>query len=92
MLIMCVPALSSLCKGYCEELRALFNQTGTVSLMHETLLHTERVMSGRNRDGYQNSQFGLMDAILNKNLEFKSKREEGSVILACKEDVRLEII
>lgn len=32
------PAASSKTEGYCEELRDYFNQTETVSLMHETLL------------------------------------------------------
>jgi len=81
------PALSSQCEGYCVELQKLFNQTDTVSLFHETLLHPDRVMSGCNKDDYLNSQFGLMDAILDEKLGFKPKREEGDVILARKEDI-----
>lgn len=78
------PALSSQCEGYCEELRGLFNQTETVSIFHETLIHPDRVMSGCSNDDYLNSQFGLMDAILDEKLGFKPKREEGDVLLASK--------
>lgn len=78
------PALSSKCEGYCEDLRKLFHQTDTVSLFHETLLRPDRVMNGCSGDVYLNSQFGLMDAILDEKLGFKPKREEGEVILASK--------
>lgn len=77
------PALSSKCDGYCEELRKIFHQTDTVSLFHETLLRPDRVMSGCSGDDYLNSQFGLMDAILDEKLGFEPKRIEGELLL-CK--------
>ena len=79
------PALSSECDGYCEELRSVLSQTETVSLLQETLLRPDRIMSGCNKDIYLNSQFGLMDAILDEKLGIPPKREEGDVILASKE-------
>lgn len=80
-----VPALSSECDGYCEELRSVLSQTETVSLLQETLLRPERIMCGCNKDFYLNSQFGLMDAILDEKLGIPPKRNEGVVILASKE-------
>ncbi len=78
------PALSSKCDGYCEELRSAFSQSETVSLLQETLLRPDRIMSGCNKDLYLNSQFGLMDAILDEKLGIVPKRIEGDVILASK--------
>lgn len=76
------PAASSKTDGYSDELRKLFNQTDTVSLMHESLLHPDRLLSGMGPDIYLRSQFGLMDAILDVKLGYKPKREEGDIILA----------
>ena len=86
------PALSSQCEGYCEELRKLFNQTETVSLLQETLLHPDRVMSGCNKDDYLNSQFGLMDAILDEKLGFKPKREEADLAKIRNDDIEEEVV
>ena len=80
------PALSSKCDGYCEELRKMFHQTDTVSLFHETLLRPDRVMSGCSGDDYLNSQFGLMDAILDEKLGFEPKRIEGELLLCKKRE------
>lgn len=76
------PAVSSKTDGYSDELRKLFFQTDTVSLLHESLLHPERLLSGMGPDMYLRSQFGLMDAILDEKLGYKPKREEGDIILA----------
>lgn len=78
------PATSSKNEGYSEELRAVFNQTETVSLMHETLLNPERLMTCGSKDCYLISQFGLMDAILDEKLGFKPKRDDGALLLVRK--------
>lgn len=75
------PAASSKSDGYSDELRKIFNQTDTVSLMHETLLKPERLMNTSSEDCYLVSQFGLMDAILDEKLGFTPKREEGELVL-----------
>lgn len=79
------PAASSKSDGYNEVLQALFVQTETVSLMHETLLNADLLMGAIGNDAYLKSQFGLMDAILDKKMGYKPKREEGSVVLFRKE-------
>lgn len=81
------PAASSKSEGYCEELRDYFNQTETVSLMHETLLKPERLLNTCSDDCYIVSQFGLMDAILDEKLGFTPKREEGELLLMGKGNV-----
>ena len=78
------PATSSKNEGYSEELRNLFNQTETVSLMHETLLNPERLMTCGSKDCYLISQFGLMDAILDEKLGFTPKRDEGALLMVRK--------
>lgn len=79
------PAASSKSVGYSDELRKVFNQTETVSLLHETILDPGRLINSSSRDIYLSSQFGLMDAILDEKLGFNSKRDEGVVLLAKKE-------
>lgn len=74
------PAASSKDEGYSEELKKLFNQTDTISPMHETLLNPARLMSAFGVDSYLKSQFGLVDAILDEKLGFTPKREEGDLI------------
>ena len=81
------PAASSMCEGYNEELKAMFNQTETVSLMHETLLDTAQLMGAIGTDVYLKSQFGKMDAILDKKLGFTPKREEGELVYFRPSDV-----
>lgn len=78
------PAASSRNEGYNEDLKDLFIQTETVSLMHETLLDSERLLTAIGEDAYYKSQFGLMDAILDEKLGFTPKREEGEVLLVSK--------
>ena len=78
------PAASSKSEGYCEELRYYFNQTETVSLLHETILNPERLMNSSSRDVYLSSQFGLIDAILNEKLGLDPKREEGELVIFSK--------
>lgn len=78
------PAALSKSEGYNDVLRDIFNQTETVSLMHETLLKPELLINTSSEDRYLISQFGLMDAILDKKLEFTPKREIGELLLLGK--------
>ena len=78
------PAASSKSEGYNDDLRKFFNQTETVSLLHETILTPERLMNSGSSDVYLSSQFGLMDAILDEKLGFTPKRDEGELLLARK--------
>lgn len=78
------PAASSKSEGYSDDLRKVFNQTETVSLLHETILNPERLMSSGSRDIYLSSQFGLIDAILDEKLGFTPKRDEGVLLLVGK--------
>lgn len=78
------PAASSKSEGYSDELRRIFNQTETVSLLHETILNPERLMNSSSRDVYLSSQFGLIDAILNEKLGLDPKREEGELVIFSK--------
>ena len=78
------PAASSKSEGYSDDLRKVFNQTETVSLLHETILNPERLMNSGSSDIYLSSQFGLMDAILDEKLGFTPKRDEGELLLVRK--------
>jgi hypothetical protein len=78
------PAASSKDEGYSEELKKIFHQTETISLMHETLLRPGRIMSACSGDIYLDSQFGLVDAILDEYLGLTPKRREGDLIFASK--------
>ena len=69
------PAASSKSEGYNDDLRKFFNQTETVSLLHETILNPGRLMNSSSKDNYLSSQFGLMDSILDEKLGFIPKRE-----------------
>lgn len=74
------PAASSKTDGYNEELHGYLKQTETVSLIHETLLDMTSLMGAIGTDAYLKSQFGLMDAILDKKLGLKPKRQEGELV------------
>ena len=79
------PAASSKSEGYSDDLRKVFNQTETVSLLHEMILKPERLMNSGSKDIYLSSQFGLIDAILDEKLGFDPKRKEGALFLVKKE-------
>ena len=79
------PAASSKSEGYSDVLRKIFNQTETISLLHETILNPERQMISRSGDVYLSSQFGLIDAVLDEKLGFKPKRDEGELFILRKE-------
>ena len=79
------PAASSKSEGYSDDLRKVFNQTETISLLHETILNPERQMISRSGDVYLSSQFGLIDAVLDEKLGFKPKRDEGELFILRKE-------
>lgn len=76
------PAASSKVEGYSDELRSVFNQTDTISLMRETLLDPGRLMVACSHDDYLDSQFGLVDALLDEKLGFVPKRKEGVILLS----------
>ena len=74
------PAASSKSEGYSDDLRKVFNQTETVSLLHETILNPERLMNSGSSDIYLSSQFGLLD----EKLGFTPKKDEGELLLVRK--------
>lgn len=78
------PAASSKTEGFSDELRKAFNQTETISLLHETILAPERLMNSGSKDVYLSSQFGLIDAILDEKMGFTPKRDEGELLLVRK--------
>ena len=87
------PAASSKTEGFNDEMKSLFKQTETVSLLHETLLTPEKVLNYIGSDPYLRSQFGLMDSVLDVKLGFVTKRTEGDLIMAEKgegEEVAVE--
>ncbi len=69
------PATSSQEKGYNAELRDVFNQTDTISPIREILLYPSNLMDSNSEDTYYDSQFGLVDSILDKKMGFVSKRK-----------------
>ena len=69
------PASNSQNKGYSNELRVLFNQTDTISPMRETLVDPSHLIDAGSHDAYLDSQFGLVDSILDVKLGFQSKRQ-----------------
>lgn len=62
------PATSSQNEGYNEKLKSLFNQTDTISPMRIILLHPENLMDVGSNDEYLDSQFGLVDSILDEKI------------------------
>lgn len=75
------PATSSRSEGYSEKLKNLFNQTDTISPMREILLHPDDLMDVGSNDEYLDSQFGLVDSILDEKLGFESKRKKLTFIV-----------
>lgn len=78
------PMPSSSEVGYNDKMRNLFNQTDSISLLNQTVLHPECLMNACSGDPYLDSQFGLIDSILDVKLGFKPKRKEGDIILATR--------
>lgn len=70
------PAAASSHDGFNEELRGLFTQTETTTMERESLLTPDRLVQGDNNEEYLDSQFGLMDAILDEKLGAPSLRKE----------------
>ena len=79
-----VPMPSSSEVGYNDKMRNLFNQTDSISLLNQMVLHPERLMNACSGDAYLDSQFGLIDSILDVKLGFTPKRKEGDIILATR--------
>ena len=74
------PAAASLHNGYNESLRDLFIQTETTAMERESLLKPERLVSGDSNEAYLDSQFGLMDAIIDERLGVRSLRRETALV------------
>lgn len=74
------PAASSDKEGYNQMLRDLFMQTDTITMFKETLLHPDRLMRGASHDVYLDSQFGLMDAFLDKKMGYVPLRQEATFL------------
>lgn len=85
------PATSSKEDGYSDELKALFNQSETITLMHETILEPDRIICGFSDDVYLSSQFGLIDAIIDEKMGVIPKRVEGDILLLRKSDTKSKI-
>lgn len=75
------PMPSSKNKGYNDAIRTIFNQTDTISLFRETILDPSLLMSSYSTDTYLNSQFGLIDSLLDVRLGIKPKRREGQILI-----------
>lgn len=78
------PAVSlSLDKEQSEKLKDVFKeQTETISFFKENTLDPEGLHKGNNNgDVYLNSPFGLMDALMDKKMDFTPKRKESDGIV-----------
>lgn len=69
------PVITLQDKGYSAELRSVFIQTETISPMREILLAPSNLMDSNSEDPYYDSQFGLVDSILDKKMGFEPKRK-----------------
>ncbi len=74
------PAASSQDSGYNEQLRKQFVQTETTTMQHAILLRPDRLVTGDSNDVYLDSQFGLMDAILDEKMGVRSLRKETALM------------
>lgn len=70
------PAAESKIEGHSERLKSYFKQTTSVAMFREKLVSLTRLISGENDDVYLNSQFGLMDALLDEKLGLDPIRKE----------------
>lgn len=75
------PMPSSVEEGYDSKVRAFFNQTESISLLRETILDPSLLMSSCSDDVYLDSQFGLIDSLLDNKLGLQSKRKEVNVLV-----------
>ncbi len=74
------PAASNKTNGFNQLLRDLFFQTDAITMFKETLLHPDRLMKGASNDVYLDSQFGLMDAFLDKKMGYDPRRQETDFV------------
>ena len=74
------PAAGAKNDGFSDTLKNAFIQTETKAMFKETLLHPGKQISGNSHDDYLDSQFGLMDALLDEALGFKPLRREGRLL------------
>lgn len=74
------PAASTENSGFSSLLKSVFNQSETTTMMIETLLSPDKLVSGRSNDVYLDSQFGLMDAYLDERMGYKPLRREATFL------------
>ena len=74
------PAAESQKEGYSTKLKAFFTRTKTVAMFREKLLSVERLITGGNNDAYLDSQFGLMDALLDEKMGLAPIRKETTIL------------
>lgn len=74
------PAASGKKKGYNQLLRNLFIQTDVTTMFKETLLYPDKLIKGASHDVYLDSQFGLMDAFLDKKMGYDPLRQETDFV------------
>lgn len=74
------PAAESQKEGYSTRLKTYFKSTKTVAMFKEKLVSVERLISGGNDDAYLDSQFGLMDALLDEKMGLAPIRKEMSFL------------
>ncbi len=74
------PAAESLKEGYSTRLKSYFTSTKTVAMFREKLLSVERLISGGNDDAYLDSQFGLMDAMMDEKMGLAPIRKETTYL------------
>ncbi|MBR5907048.1 MAG: hypothetical protein IKZ50_01480 [Bacteroidales bacterium] len=70
------PAAESQKAGYSNSLKSFFSRTNTIAMFREKLLSLNRLIEGNNDDAYLNSQFGLMDALLDEKMGLSPIRKE----------------
>jgi len=70
------PAAESQKKGYSAKLKSYFTKTKTVAMFREKLVSLDRLIAGGNDDAYLDSQFGLMDALLDEKMGLEPIRKE----------------
>lgn len=80
------PMPSSKDKGYNDNIRTIFNQTETISLFRETILDPGLLMSSSSNDIYLDSQFGLIDSLLDVRLGLKPKRRDCQILIVDETD------
>lgn len=74
------PAAESQKEGYSTRLKSYFTSTKTIAMFREKLVSVGRLIAGGSNDIYLDSQFGLMDALLDEKMGLAPERKELSFI------------